>query len=221
MYSLQGLKWQSIILLILSITLCSLVKTSSADNNLIVRVVDASFPPSMNVDEQWNLTLFGFDINYQIENPTQSSIIIDYVCAPYPFPRLKTNLVNKSLEVYQFFIVEWVMGQSIVHPGIRYETYPCYFEIYYHLNNSLPLGRYEWWFDYTNCSTCPILVVTKKLIIQVTETNIAYFFEYNNETRVVSPVQTIEVAGFEIPFYVFSFLLLVQEYVKRKRRKKS
>ncbi|NPD90308.1 MAG: hypothetical protein HGN29_16470 [Asgard group archaeon] len=218
MQTTHPLKWKAITLLILSITLCPSVKISAAEDYLIVSVVDASFPPSMSVKEQWNFTRFGFAIDYKIENPTQSDIIIDYVCAPFPFPRLKTNLVNQTLEVYQFFIVEWVMGQYTIRPGIRYETYPCYFEIYYHLNKSLPLGRYEWWFDYTNCSTCPVPVVTEKLIIQVTETTISYFFEYNNETRVVSPTQTIEVADFELPLYVFSLLFLVRAYLKRKRR---
>ncbi|NPD89586.1 MAG: hypothetical protein HGN29_12775 [Asgard group archaeon] len=221
MYSLQRLKWQLIALRILSITFYPSVKISAAEDYLIVRVVDASFPPLMGVDEKRNYTLFGFTVDYQIENPTQSWITIDFVCAPYPFPRLKTNLVNKTLEVYQAFSVEWVMGQHTFRPGIKKETYNFYFEIWYHLNKSLPLGRYELWFDYTNCSTCPVPVVTEKLIIDVSETTIIYFFEYNNDTRVVSPTQTIEVADFEIPFYVFSLLFLVRAYLKRKRRNRA
>ncbi|MHA1952417.1 MAG: hypothetical protein ACXAAM_00570 [Candidatus Heimdallarchaeaceae archaeon] len=218
MNSFQGLKWKLFTLLILSIILNQSVRISATEDYVIVRVMDASFPPLMGVDEERNYTLFGFTVDYQIENPTQSGITIDFVCGPFPFPRLKTNLVNKTLEVYQAFSVEWVAGQYIIRPGIKDETYSFYFEVHYHLNKSLPLGRYELWFDYTNCSTSPVPVVTEKLIIDVTETTIAYSFEYNNDTRVVSPKQTIEVANFEIPLYVFSLLLLVRAYVIRNRK---
>ncbi|NPD88189.1 MAG: hypothetical protein HGN29_05680 [Asgard group archaeon] len=207
-----------IMLSLLFFLIMSPLQLCAEDEYLVISVIDASFPPRFRIYEELNFTRFSFDIDYQVNNPTHSDVVITFICTPFPFPRLKVNLENKTLLVLQAFIIEPFPGEYILSPGIWYESYLFSFEIDNYLNESPPLGEYEMWFDYTNCSTCPVPVVTEKLIIDVTETNIIYFFENNNETRVVSPTQTIEVADFELPFYVFSLLLLVRVYVKRKRR---
>ncbi|MHA1954913.1 MAG: hypothetical protein ACW96U_13305 [Candidatus Heimdallarchaeaceae archaeon] len=214
---LRKVQSKLISVMIISTMILPVFQISADSDHLITRIVDADYPPRIRIDEEWNYTRFGFDIVYQIENPTQSDITIVYFSDPYPFPRLTTNLENKSLSVQQAFILETISGESIIHPGIKNETYIFYFEVDNYLNENLPVGRYDLWLDYTNTSVSPVPVVTEKLIIRVTRTNITYFFEYSEENRIVSTLQTTD--------YQFSFLficlsLVIIYSVNKKKREK-
>jgi hypothetical protein len=196
---------------------------SAEEDYLIVRVIDADYPPSRAIYEELNLTTFSFTLDYQVENPTHSHIEVTYLCAPFPFPRLKANLLNKSLEVRQLFIVEWVMGEYIIAPGLKNDRYIFAFDIIGYKNRSLPQGKYELWFDFTNCSSVPVPVVTEKLIIHIAQTNISYYFEYNNDTRIVSP--RITIAANYSPFTllistIFVLIFIKDEYFKKKQNQK-
>jgi hypothetical protein len=183
---------------------------------VIIRIMDAQYPPTMNIYEDWNITRFGFNIEYQIENPTDTNVTISFLCAPFPFPRLQTRLVNKSLSVQQAFFVEWVAGEYTLRPGILNESYEFYFEVENHLKKSLPLGTYKIWFDYSNCSSCSVPVITEKLVINVSETNITYTFEYNNELHIVSSLNQTDYRKSFFVAFIFCFIILIY-----KRRRKN
>jgi hypothetical protein len=201
--------------IIIFIIILPAIQTSAESEYLITRIVEADYPPRIRIDEEWNYTRFGFDIVYQIENPSQSDITIVYFSDPYPFPRLSTKLENKSLSVQQAFILETISGESTVHPGIKNETYIFYFEVDNYLNENLPVGRYELWLDYTNTSVSPVPVITEKLIILVTKTNITYFFEYNKENQIVSSLQTTD---YQFSYLFTCFLLVIGVLIKKKKR---
>lgn len=205
--------------MILLVFLFPTIPARAEDDFLIVRVIDASYPPSRAVYEELNLTTFSFTLDYQVENPTHSHIKVTYVCGLYPFPRLKTNLLNKSLEVRQLFIVEMVMGEHIIAPGIKNDRYIFAFDIIGYKNRSLPQGKYELWFDFTNCSSVPVPVVTEKLIIYIAQTNISYYFEYNNDTRIVSP--RITLTANYLPFSFIIPLLVVMTFKVYLTKKKQ
>ena len=192
------------------------MQISAEEDYLVVRVVDANYPLKMRVFDDDNYTRFGITLDYQIENPTQSSIKVTYVCGPFPFPRFKTNLLNKSLEVEQLFIVEWIAGEHFINPGIRNKSQAFAFEISGHENKSLPRGNYEFWLDYTNCSYVPVIVVTEKMYLDVNETSITYYFDYNNESRVFSvPEQT----NYQTPLIIISSFLVAVLIRRRNQRK--
>ncbi len=171
--------------------------------------------PSKHVEE--NFTRFTAIIYYQTVNPTSSAINVDYTCAPLPFPYMRANLRDKSLKVRLKFYVQWIAGDTIILPSTRNASYSLSFEILDYINKSLPLGTYEMWFDYTNCSVSPVPVVTERLYIDVTETNITYYFDYNNETRVVSSLQQTSSFSFSIlgSFFVVLVAIIYRKYKKR------
>ncbi|NPD90467.1 MAG: hypothetical protein HGN29_17270, partial [Asgard group archaeon] len=141
-------------------------------------------------------------LEQQTVNPTSSPITIPYVCSPLPFPYLRTNLRNKSLIVKHEFTFQWPIDELTLPPGYyRNRTKYVYFKVEDYLNKSLPLGTYEMWFDYTNCSFSPVPVVIEKMYVDVTETSVTYYFDYNDETRIVSSLQQ---SNYVIPFFVFA-----------------
>ncbi len=157
---------------------------------LIVRIVDAEYPPSVYVFTGWNYTGFSLRFYMEVENPTQSEINITYWCSPLPFPHLRTNLENESLEATISTQYEWSYPQNYsMPPGIEQRSHPAAIIIFNYEETQLPLGEYEIWYDYTDCSYTYVPVITQSMFIYVTEDSISYFFEYNNETKVVSTTQ--------------------------------
>jgi hypothetical protein len=227
----QGLRWKLIVLLLFSSIFTIPFQISAEEEYLIVRIIDAEYPPRSSVHKDENWTGFTFKITYQIENPTPSPIVISFVCGPYPFPYLRTKLQNSSLRVEQGIIIEWVLGEHSILPGRKNESYKFYFAIenhvsdslpigtyemwFDHVSDSLPIGTYEMWFDYTNCSSVPVPVVKEKLLIKVSESNVTYDFDYNSETRVVS---TLEETSYMKS--IFASLIILVLIVKRTKRKK-
>ena len=109
-------------------------------------------PPTAGIRESRNYTIYIIDLVYQVENPTSDTIPVDYVCGPYPFPYLRTNLENKSIDISLGFLIEWVEGSSVIPPGIRNNTFPFAIIIEDYKEETLPVGEYSLWSDYTNCS---------------------------------------------------------------------
>ncbi|NPD87574.1 MAG: hypothetical protein HGN29_02555 [Asgard group archaeon] len=184
----------------------SLLQINAEEEYLIVRVLDAEYPPRVRASEQGDYTLFSFTLQIQIENPTQSVIQGPYVCSPIPFPRLQTNLENKSLEVSATMVLEGTVGNLSIQPGNRNESKYFGIHVENYVNESLPLGVYELWFDFTNCSYVPVPVVTEKMFIFVTPSNITYYFEYNDETRVVSP--SLQETNFSVSVFISFFIVV-------------
>ncbi len=171
----------SVVIIISLITLIVVpAEMESLEESLIVSIIDATYPPLARESDDTNETYFQIDLVYQVENPTGHDVPVDYVCGPYPFPYLRTNLENKNIVVYHGFVIEWVSGISVKPPGIYNKTYPFLIIVKDYNEETLPVGEYSLWFDFTNCSTVPVPVITEQLIITVTENNITYFFEYNN-----------------------------------------
>ena len=149
---------------------------------LITRIIDAEFPPTIKVVEKTRVTGFSFNLEYQVENPTQSNITIPLGCDVYPYPWLKVNLQDKSLEAVVLVDYNWIIWNKNITPGVSNFSYELVIVVREYVKDKLPKGEYTIWFDYTNCSFCPVPVITEKLIINVSSTKITYFFEYNNKT---------------------------------------
>jgi len=157
---------------------------SSGADNLRVSVVDVEYPPYILVSEEDNNTLWEFKAHIEIENPTSSVIEGTYICTPLPYPRMEVNLVNKSLDVMLTVLKEWSVGNFSIQPGIKEEI--KYFAIVAldYESEVIPMGEYTIWFDYTFCSHVPVTVETEKLFIYASETNITFYFEYNDESNI-------------------------------------
>ncbi len=213
---LLRLRGKLIILIFLSAFIFTPIQIHAEEDHLIIRVIDANYPPSMPVYDRYNYTSFIFTLKYQIENPTQSSIKVTYGCSIFPYPRLKTNLVNKSLVVEQFTIIVFTSGEKFINPGVKNRSFEYIFDIYDYENKSLPHGTYELWFDYGYCSSVPVPVVTERMFIYVNETSIIYHFEFNNETRIVSSLdQTANPIFFPLAF--FFLIIAICKFRKRRR----
>jgi len=193
------------------------MQNSSGEDYLIVRILDAEYPPRVYISDEGHFTLFDIEMQLQIENPTQSVINGTYVCSPYPFPHLKTNLRNKSIEVSVGVVYEWLVGSFYILPGIKNETADFGMTIYHYEDEHLPLGEYEIWFDYTNCSYVSVPVITEKMFINVSETNITYIFEFSSETHVF----TVERTNNAIMFIIASYFLLTMVIKLLNYRKKK
>ena len=191
------------------------MQINAEEDYLIVRVVDADYPPSVKVQEDKHRTTFTFFIDYQTENPTSSPINVTYVCGPYPFPYLRTNLRDKSLKATHIFSVQWPAGETSIQPGFRNDSQYLSFRVENYVNESLPLGTYEIWFDYTNCSSSPVPVITEKLYLDVTETSVTFYFDYNNETRIVS---SLEKTSHSLPLYIFSSFVIAVLFRRRYQK---
>ncbi|MCG3217076.1 MAG: hypothetical protein KAS63_10145 [Candidatus Heimdallarchaeota archaeon] len=217
MQTFHRLKWEVVVLLLISFITLVPIRTFAEDEYLIVRIVDADYPPSVKVQEDKHRTTFTFFIDYQTENPTSSPINVTYVCGPYPFPYLRTNLRDKSLKATHIFSVQWPAGETSIQPGFRNDSQYLSFRVENYVNESLPLGTYELWFDYTNCSSSPVPVVTEKMYIDVTETSVTYYFDYNNESRVVSSLQQTDYIE---SLFIICLLLVVKVYSRWYGRKR-
>ncbi len=178
-----------IIPLLLGLVFCTAIPpVLSEEEYLIVRIMDADFPPSVGFHEEdsYNFTIFGTYVYLEYENPTSHDITGTYGCSPIPFPHLETNLENKSIELELVFIYEWPAGSLIITPGVHKKSFPFEMLIlnYPEGKKTLPLGEYTLWFDFTNCSSVPVPVVTYRMFIDVTNTNITYHFEFTNRTEI-------------------------------------
>jgi len=203
----------SIIVVVSLISLIAIpAEMDTLDESLIVSIIEANYPPKAGIREGRNYTIYIIDLVYQIENPTNDAVRIDYVCAPYPFPYLRTNLDNKSIVIKLGWIIEWVAGSSVINPGIKNDSYPFAIVIEDYKEEILPVGEYSLWFDYTNCSIVPLPVIVEKLLISVTENNITYFFEHENG----EDVYTLETTNYGV--YSVCAVLILAIHVKRKMR---
>lgn len=204
---------------VLVISLLSLISIPAAidslDESLIVSIIDANYPPFASIHEDDDVTFYGIDLVYQVENPTDNDVRVDTWCSPFPFPHLSTNLENESIVIYCVMVLEWPVGTYYIPPGIRNDTF--YFEILAenYLEETLPIGEYSLWFDYTNCSIVPIPVIVEKLIINITENNVTYFFEHDNR----EDVYTLETTNYGI--YSLCTVLIFATFVQRKMRRIS
>ncbi|MHA1202019.1 MAG: hypothetical protein ACTSQ4_05815 [Candidatus Heimdallarchaeaceae archaeon] len=191
------------------------VAIESQDEALTVSIIDADYPPFAFIHEDDNVTFYEIDLVYQVENPTDTDIRVDYACAPYPFPYLRTNLANKSIVVSLGYIIEWVEGTWFIPPGITNDTYIFAIIVEDYAEETLPVGEYSLWFDYTNCSIVPLPVIVEKLIISVTENNMTYFFEHDNR----EDIYTFEATHSGL--YGLITVLILATFVQRKRKKNS
>ncbi|MBY9000556.1 MAG: hypothetical protein KGD64_06560 [Candidatus Heimdallarchaeota archaeon] len=179
---------------------------SSGAENLIVRVVDVEYPPAIRVSEGNNYTLWEFKAHIEIENPTSSIIEGSFICTPFPFPQMEINLDDKNLDVRLEVLFEWPVGNFSIQPGIKKEI--KYFAILAldYESEVLPSGEYTIWFNYTWCSNVPVPVETEKLIIYASETNITFYFECSDETK----IYTIEHANYApLAMISIGFIILV------------
>lgn len=184
------LRGKFIILIFLSSFILIPIQISAEEECIISRIVDAEYPPSIDVHKDRGHTSFTFTLKHQTVNPTSSPIDIHYVCSPLPFPYLRANLQNKNLTVEHALFLQWPDDILTIPPNDHInKTCYIYFRIDNYFNESLPRGIYEMWFDYTNCSTSPVPVIIEKMYVDVTETSITYYFEFNNESRIVSSLE--------------------------------
>ncbi|TFG10127.1 hypothetical protein EU534_01355 [Candidatus Heimdallarchaeota archaeon] len=205
--------------------LCSKMETLAQDDFLITRIVDADTPEvTFFKYSDHNLTIFLFPMIIEIENPTINNITVTYGCSLFPFPQLTTRLANKSQEVFLAFSFEWSVGTYDYVPGVKRDNYSFEMMLYNYPEETetLPMGEYELWFDFTNCSSVPVSVVYQKMTINVSETDMTYFYEYDNSTEIFDISQTVEIPTTETSLnQLVALLLLISNTLLMKLRKKK
>lgn len=160
------------------------------ENQIIVSVVDIELPPRVMVYEE-NYTVFQWLITYQVENPTNTNIVVDYLCVPIAFPHFIAYPEDDILDISLVPYIEWVAGSKIYTPGIIEEGYYVTVVVDQYSSEIFPYGSYEIWFNFTGCSYSPVPVIVKKLKIEVNKIEMIYLFEYNNSSQIVElPQQT-------------------------------
>ncbi|MHA1347138.1 MAG: hypothetical protein ACTSVO_12260 [Candidatus Heimdallarchaeaceae archaeon] len=205
--------------IVVCVSLLSLISIPAAmdslEESLIVSIIDADYPPIAGIREGRDHTIYGVDLVYQVENPTDDDVRLDTWCSPIPFPHLETNMENKSIVVYVVMIFEWPVGTYYIPPGIKNNTFHFEIMVEDYKEETLPAGEYSLWFDYTNCSIVAIPVIVEKLIIHATEDNVTYFFEHDSREE----VYTFEATYFGL--FSLCTILIVTTFVQRKRKKNN
>ena len=206
----------SIVIFVSLISLISIpAAMDSLDEFLIVSIIDADYPPFAGIREGRDFAIYEIELVHQVENPNDNGVRVDYLCAPNPFPYLRTNLENKCIVVGLAAVIEWIAGSWIIPPGITNDTYPFDIIVEDYAEETLPVGEYSLWFDYTNCSIVPLPVIVEKLIITVTEDNITCFFEHDNR----EDVYTFRATSYGV--YSVCAIVIFTAFVQRKRRRIS
>ena len=197
------------------------------EDHLIVRVVAADYPVDSRVNSA--SSSFELSVSLEIENPFPSSARVDYECSLFPFPCMEVNLVNEELNCTPFLIIEWDSGVTYIPTGITEEDALVAFTISGYRNTQLPMGEYRFWFNYTACCTVSVPVICQAIIIKVSEMNISYAYEYNNQTDIVTtfenitnPSSTETTAGFRIKVLTLLIpLLTIIKCLNHKKRKEK
>ncbi len=225
----RKLKWMIITILFSSLFFTGSLQVFSYEEYLVVSVLDANYPPVYIINSVNHFTFVQFEIQIQIENPTQFNIRVNYTCSLIPFPCFLVNFENKSLYAIPALFIEWVAGSYNVPSGLSTKISYITFYIHNYEKEILPLGNYTFWFDYINCCSVPVPVITEKLNIQVARSTITYFYEYNNETVVFdtpTPTPTFsQTTQTNQASYVFSsistfifFMIVILKSYKRKKK---
>ncbi|MCG3220199.1 MAG: hypothetical protein H7641_02365 [Candidatus Heimdallarchaeota archaeon] len=212
--------WKIIVFLIVSSVIYYPLLIRADEDYLIIRMTDAEYPPRIG---EWSKksSILTLEVDYQWENPTQNNIIVTAHCGPVFFPQVNITFVDKTLFARPLAVIEYVyMGDIEFKPGIRDRSKLIQFEIVNYVNDSIPLGRYILWFDFTNCSYTAVPVVTEKFIMDVTDENITYTFEYNNETRIVSPKVTLKASSISVSLISSFYVIIVLIHILNARRSK-
>ena len=155
----------------------------------------------------------------ETENPTQSAIEYNYVCAPHPFPFMQINLDNDSLVVMEDIIIEWVFDTAYIPPGITTRNLNIGFAVLDYNNKQLPVGEYRFWFNYSVCTELSIPVIIEGMTIDVNETNVRYLFEHNNSTKVFDLPTEPSTSETQVIFFLPAILILVGLRKKVKLKK--
>jgi len=215
--------------LIFSILVTLLVNKPSVkaeENHLIVSIVDAKYPPLIVTDDINNFTLFSFEFQVQIENPTLSNIQVNYTNSLTPFPCHNISLENETLVVSAYFIIEWVAGSFYISPGTIEKKIHSTIKIDNYVQEYLPEGDYSFWFDYINTCSVLVPVTTEKILVQVSETEIIYFYEYNNQTEIfeqptpsnTEPIPTDQTKSFGLYSIIILFAIVIIRAVPKKKK---
>ncbi len=178
---------------------------------IIVRIVDVDYPPEVDIEAEYNLTFFAFILYYEIENPTQTPIYMDYLCSPFPFPWLETSLENDSITARIGMGIEWVSGNYEYPPGVYEGSYEFNIELEPYVNSRLPKGDYTLWLNFTDCCSVYVPVVVEKIHIVSTEEGLQFIFESGDVTEThnyPTPTNT-EESSIGILFLIQSILLIV------------
>lgn len=192
---------------------------------LIVSIVDGKYPPIYIVNNRDDFTFISFEFKVRIENPTQSAIKVDFINSLIPFPCIDISLENESLVVTQALFIEWIAGSLYISPGTSNKTLESAFYIYHHLEANLPIGTYVFWFNYVNSCSVSVPVITEKIHIQVSETNVSYYFDYHNYTEIyplptstdtVPTNQTNYFNSFSIISIYLAIITLNYNYIRKK-----
>ena len=198
-------EWKIAALLFICIVIFKPIKACAEGEYLIVRIVDAEYPPTINVLKEQRITHYSFNIDYQIENPTQSNITIFHNCSILPIPNLEANLKDKSLKVEKLIGYHCHAYKEVMYPGIKNLSSKVEFIVTPYTKENLPKGEYKIWMDYVNSST-PVPVIKEKLIINVSSTKITYLLEYNGETQ---EVESLRKKYYSIFIFFIPIILMV------------
>lgn len=229
MIKLRKQKYIAIILISLVFLLIENKQITVANEDyLVVRVVDAEFPYLYGIYPEANHTIYEFNIELEIENPTNSTITEQFVCGPHPYPQMEAILVDDSISALVLVNHEWVAGEYSYPPGISDKNTYFGMIVENYENARFPLGEYRIWYNFTYCSSIQVTVISQALIIKVTEANITFTYEYNNQTEIVSTIDpnksipTDTTIGFNLEIInLFIPLIMIVKYITIKKRKKK
>ncbi len=116
---------------------------------IVVRVVGAEYPPLTRVITEGHLTIFEFDIEIEIDNPTNSNIAASQICGPFPYPEMSTNLDDKNITAIVSVNHEWLARDFYYPPGITKRTILFGMDVMGYENPRFPMGEYRIWFNFT------------------------------------------------------------------------
>jgi len=173
---------------------------SKEDTVLITRITDIKWIYEEKISNE-NATMFAFNIDVEIENPSNNTIFMwcDGGHCPYPFVNMSLTL-NHTVEI--FYGGHYGIFNISFPIGVLKHNRPFWISIYEYNSTKLPMGNYIFWYEFSIKSTYPTRSYYSYM--HVSETEIEIYHEWNNETLVLDR---------EIPFPDTSMVKMGQNLV--------
>jgi hypothetical protein len=215
-----GIKTKTALLFLILASLLSVSGFSRANTTMIVsKIVNMEVPENLDFSQAFEESTFIIYVDYQIENPTNDSVLIG--CSTAPIFRLKIdalfteeelNITSLQPENPTIYFITLEPGILSVNTSFRFMLKP-YYKTY------LPKGNYTFWIDFHESCSGNFSLVPLKSFMNITEEEIFISHEADGKIQTFDRITVIDTN-----FYMISIILsipILSIFLKRRKRKNS
>ncbi len=206
---------------LLLLAFISMITTSGfcqADTTIIIsKIVNMEVPENIEFSQAFEESTFIIYVDYQIENPTNDSVLIS--CCSTPIYRLKIDvlLAEEELNITSLigenpidFSINFEPGFISVNTSFRFVLKP-------YIKTYLPEGNYTFWIDLLECCTGNFSLIPLKSFMNITEEEIFISHETDGGIHTFDRITVRDTS-----FYLIAMILsipILSIFSKRKKNK--